>query len=124
MLYYVKKHLNIKHCNIGKLVPNLKNKTNCVVHFKNFQIYLKLGMKWLGVKRVISFKQSNWMEPYIMFNTNCRTNATSSFEKDLYKLLNNAVFGKTMENVREYVDVELVSDPARFKKTSFKTKIC
>jgi hypothetical protein len=94
--------------NVEKLVPNLMDKTKYVVHYRNLQLYLSLGMKLKKIHRILEFDQSPWMEPYIRFNTDLRKKATTDFEKNLYKLLNNSVFGKTMENLRKRVDVKLV----------------
>ena len=93
---------------VEKLVPNLRNKNRYVLHYRNLQLYLSLGMKLTKVCRALRFQQSRWMEPYIRLNTELRKKATSGFEKDLFKLMNNSVFGKTMENLRERVDVKLV----------------
>ena len=93
---------------VEKLVPNLYNKNSYVLHYRNLQLYLSLGMKLTKVRRALRFQQSRWMEPYIRLNTELRKKTTSGFEKDLFKLMNNSVFGKTMENLRKRVDVKLV----------------
>ena len=72
----------IKVDDVKKLAPNLGNETNYVVHYKNLQLYLSLGMKLTKIHRVLKFKQSDWMKKYIDFNTEKRTNAANSFEKD------------------------------------------
>ena len=94
--------------NITKLVPNLMDKKKYVVHYKNLQLYLSLGMKVKKVHRILEFNEKPWMEPYIRLNTELRKKAKSAFEKDFYKLMNISVFGKLMENLRKRVDIKLV----------------
>jgi len=79
-----------------------------VVHFKNLQFYLRQGMHLKNVYWVIEFDQERWMEPYIRMNTEFRKEAKSNFETNFYKLMNNSVFGKTMGNLRNHVDVKIV----------------
>ncbi|MEW8491110.1 MAG: DNA polymerase, partial [Candidatus Thiodiazotropha endolucinida] len=93
---------------VEKLVPNLRNKARYVLHYRILQLYLSLGMRLTKIHRALCFRQSPWMEPYVRMNTELRKRAASDFEKDLYKLMNNSVFGKTMENLRKRVDVKLV----------------
>ena len=99
-----------------RLSPNLMNKTNYIVHYRNLKLYTELGMKITKIHSVLSFTQSPWLAKYIQYNTDCRSRAKSSFEKNFYKLMNNAVFGKTQENLRNRVNVEVITD----KKTALK----
>ena len=82
---------------VEKLVPNLCKKNRYVHHYRNLQLYMSLGMRLAKVHRALRFDQSPWMEPYIRMNTELRKKAASDFEKDLYKLMNNSVFEKTMK---------------------------
>ena len=91
-----------------KLLLTLEDKEKYVVHYRNLQFYLRQGMRLKNVHRVIEFDQEPWMEPYIRMNTEFRKQARSDFETDFYKLMNNSVFGKTMENLRNRVDVKMV----------------
>jgi hypothetical protein len=103
---------------VEKLVPNLMDKDKYVCHIKNLQYYVKSGLVVEEVYQVISFKQEAWLKEYIDFNTRMRAKATSDFEKAFYKLMNNAVFGKTMENVRNRITIDLVTDPKRAMKVT------
>ena len=84
----------IKVVDVKKLIPNVGNKTNYVVHYRNLQLYLSLGMKLTKIHRVLEFKQSDWKKKYIDFNTEKRMNAVNDFEKDFFKLMINSVYGK------------------------------
>ena len=99
-----------------KLISNLGNKTNYVLHYKNLQLHLSLGMKLTKTHKVIKFKQSDWMKKYIDFNTEKRTNAVNSFEKKNYKLMINFLYGKTMENLQKRINVRLVNNENDFLK--------
>ena len=101
---------------VEKLIPNLRNKTKYVIHYKNLIQCLKAGIKLKKIHRGIKFIESEWMKPYIEMNTNLRTKAKNNFEKDFFKLMNNSVFGKTMENIRNRVNVKLVNTQERLKK--------
>ena len=100
----------------NKLTLNLNDKNKYVVHIRTLQFYLKHGLKLKKVHRAIKFEQKEILKPYIEFNTEKRKNARNDFEKDIFKLLNNAVFGKTMEDKRKHLDFEIVSDERRFMK--------
>ena len=84
----------IKIGDVKKLILNLSDKTNYVVHYKNLQLYLSLGMKLTKIHKVLRFRQSDCMKEYIDFNTEKRKNAANSFEKYFLKLMVNSVFGK------------------------------
>jgi len=91
-----------------KLLPNLHNKERYIIHYSNLKLYQSLGMRVTEIHRAIKFRQEAWMAPYIQLNTSLRAKAASGFEKDYFKLMNNSVFGKTMENLRKRIRVDLV----------------
>ena len=101
---------------VEKLIPNLRDKTKYVLHYKNLIQCLDLGLKIKHIHRGIRFVESEWMKSYIDKNTNLRAKAKNNFEKDFYKLMNNSVFGKTMENIRNRVNVKLVNTEEKLRK--------
>ena len=103
----------IKIDNVDKLMSSL-------LHYKNLKQYLEEGMILKKVHRVIKFNQSCWMEPYIRKNRELRKEAKNAFEKDFFKLMNNSVFGKTIENIRKRQNVVLVDNRKKSLKLSSK----
>ena len=103
---------------VEKLICHFKPRKNYVVHYRNLRQYLELGMRITAVHRGISFYQSSWMEPYIRKNTELRKTATNSFEKDFFKLMNNSVFGKTIENIRKRQNIHLIDNRKKAVKLS------
>ena len=95
---------------VEKLICHFKPRKNYVVHYRNLRQYLEMGMRLTAVHRGISFNPSSWMEPHNRKNTELRKTAANSFEKDFFKLMNNSVFGKTIENIRKRQNIFLVDD--------------
>ena len=105
-----------KISSVNKLVPNLGNKSKYVLHYKNLQLYLSLEMKLVNIHRILKSKQLDWLKTHIDINTDTRKNVTNSFEKDFYKLMNNSVYGKTMENLTKRINVRLIISAKDYKK--------
>ena len=106
-LPFLPERMEINKCT--KLVCNLYNKKKYVAHVNTLKQALNHGLKLKKIHRVIEFNQEAWLKPYINMNTQLRKLAKNDFEKDLFKLMNNSVFGKTMENIRKHRDIKLVT---------------
>ena len=116
-LPFLPKRMKIDKCK--KLVCNLRNKKKYVVHIRSLKQALNHRLKLKKIHRIIEFNQEAWLRPYIDMNTELRKIAKNDFEKDFFKLMNNVVFGKIMENVRKHRDIKLVTaDKKRSKLVS------
>ena len=113
----------IKLDKVEKLVSSFLPKKNYVVHYKSLKQYIEMSLVLKKVHRGIKFYQSCWMEPYIRKNTNLTIEAQKAknkFEEEYFKLMNNSVYGKTIENIRKRQNVELVDDRKKALKLSSK----
>ena len=113
-LPFLPRKMKIDKCK--KLVCGLHNKKKYVVYIKSLKQALNHGLKLKRVHRVIEFNQKAWLKPYINMNTELRKLAKDDFEKDPFKLMNNAVFGKTMENIRKHRDIKIVTTDKKRNK--------
>ena len=107
-----------------KLTPNLRDKVKYVVHSRNLKIYIQLGLVVTEVHRVPTFKHTPWLKTYIDFNTHRRSLSDNGFLKDFFILMNNCVFGKTQENLRQRVQVDLYTDANTLRKRVAKPSFC
>ena len=105
---------------VEKLIPNLRNKKKYVIHIEALNQALKHRLILEKIHRVIEFNQSAWLKPYIDFNTHLRTQAKDDIEKDFFKLMNNSVFSKMMENIRKHKDIKLVTNAKDYLKAIMK----
>ena len=100
----------------NKLTATVLDKNKYVVSISTLKQTLKHGLKLQEVHRAIQYNQSNWLKPYIDKNTKLRKGSKNDFEKDIFKLMNNSVFGKMIENVRKRRDIKLIVTEERRKK--------
>ena len=105
---YMKKIKPDNYTATKKLICDRSDKKNYLIHYRMLKFYTRHGMIINKVHNIISFKQSKWLEKYINFNTQKRNMSKNDFEKDFYKLLNNAFYGKTMENVRNRLKIKFI----------------
>ena len=117
------KSFNQKHFECKKLCPNLYDKIKYVTHIKNLKLYKRLGMTVTKIHRILTFVQSSWIKPYIELNTSLRQRACNQFERDLFKLMNNALFGKFLQRSRDQKNIDLISDATTFQKLIAKPQL-
>ena len=108
----------IKADRVKKLIPNVSNKVKYVVHYRNLQYYLSLGIRLIKVHRILKFKQSSWLKEYVVSNTRKRQESTDELNKAFLKLLINCVYGKSVENIRKRINVKLINDSKEASQTS------
>ena len=114
-LAFLPERMKINKCT--KLTCTIQNKENYVIHIRALKQAINHELELTKVHRIIEFDQEAWLKPYIDMNTDLRKQAKNDFEKDFFKLMNNSVFGKTMENVRNHRDIKIVTK----KYTSIRT---
>ena len=107
---------NIKLGNVEKLILDLYDKKEYIVHYDILKYYISLGIKVTKIHSIISFNHKAWLKPYIDFNTEMRTKTDNDFEKDFWKLMNNSFYGKTMENISNRCMVELTNKPEDLRR--------
>ena len=117
-LPFLPERMKINKC--SKLVFNFVIQ-NYVVYIRSLKQALNHGLLLKKVHRVMQFNQKAWLESYIKKNTKLRKEAKNDFQGDLYKLLNNSIFGKNMENVRKHRNIKLVTIDKRKKSASLRT---
>ena len=115
---YLNNKLNIKYTeNDKKLILDLLPKKNYKIYYKNLEYYMKLGIKITKIHKILTFDEKPFLKDYIDLNTNLRKEAKNDLEKDLFKLMNNAIFGKSMENVLNRSNIKLINnDPEKLLK--------
>ena len=107
-------------------MPNFFYKEKYVIHYENLKLYLRLGLKLKNIHRVLEFNQSQWLKQYVELKTQKRIEAEKDSDKDgkaLYKLMNNATYGKEMKILRNKIDVKLVSNKKRLFKMNIQIKL-
>ena len=112
--------LELPKATVKKLIPHVYDKKQYVCCLENLRLYMDLGVVVTKVHRVLSYRQETYLAPYIKLNTEKRTATNSDFEKELYKLLNNSIFGKTCENVEKRIDVRIIHHPNQLVKQASK----
>ena len=115
---YLNNKLNIKYTEKDKkLILDLLPKKNYKIYYKNLEYYMKLGVKITKIHKILTFDEKPFLKDYIDLNTELRKNSKNDLEKDLFKLMNNAIFGKSMENVLNRLNIKLINnDPEKLLK--------
>ena len=103
-------------CGIRKLTSTVEDRCCYILHYRNFQLYLSLGMELVKVHRAIKFRQAPIMKGYVEFNSKCRSQATNKFDQDFYKLMVNALFGKTIERPDKRSIVKLITNAGSYER--------
>ena len=98
---------------VEKLFCDIEDRKLYVIHIRGLKQVLNNGLRLRKVHRIIQFKQKAWLKVYIDMNTELRKNVKNEFEKNFFQLMNNSVFGKTIENVRNHRDIKLVTSEKR-----------
>ena len=112
---FLKQHNN-KLGDVEKLILDLHDKKEYIVHYDILKYYISLGIKVSKIHSIISFNHEAWLKPYIDFNTEMRKEADNDFEKDFWKLMNNSFYGKTMENISNRCMIELTNNSKDLKR--------
>jgi hypothetical protein len=108
LLDLMKINVGYKRTVTEKLMLTLYDKNNYIIHYKNLKLYLELGLKIKKIHRILSFNQSKWLKSYIDLNTSLRQKSTNDFESDLFKLLSNSIYGKSVQDKRHHLDIRCV----------------
>ena len=116
----VKQRYNLPENKVNKLLQTMFDKSKYVLHYKLLQFYVRLGLRIKKVHRILKFTQSKWHEPYITLNSAMRKKTTNRFEQNYYKLMNNSVYGKTIESKRRRLKVDITREAEKTAKLTSK----